>query len=91
MKNWGARLSYIRRVCPRNVCNREICLTPESVRCGVNSSGDMNVQLVNVDGTEPSCQGKECATSECRRYGAKSPGERIARMTVDRGYVHEAA
>ena len=83
MKNWGARLSYIRRVCHCHVWNREICLTPESVQCEVNLSGDMNVQIVNIDGTEPSCQGKKCETSECRRYGAKLLREKIARMTVD--------
>ena len=68
---------------PSQCVQLRISLTPESVRYGVNLSGDMNVQLVNVDGTEPSCQGKECATSEYRRYEPKLPGERIARMTVD--------
>ena len=32
----------------------------------------------------------ECSTDECRRYGAKSPGERTGRMREVRGSVHEA-
>ena len=56
MNNEVARWSYIRQACPDNVCDRECCATPESRRYGVNSSGDMNVQIVNIDGTEPDGQ-----------------------------------
>ena len=31
--------------------DQEGCATPESRRYGVNPSGDMNLQLVNVNGT----------------------------------------
>lgn len=45
MKNWGARRSYIRRICLNNVCHQESCPAPEKL----NSSEDMNVQLVSKD------------------------------------------
>ena len=59
MKNWGARRLYIRQVCPHNVCNRKIYPIPKNRQYGVNLSGDMNVELVNVDGTEPNRQEKD--------------------------------
>ena len=52
MKNGVARGSYICRTCLDNVCDRESCATPENGQHGVNSSVDMNMQLVNVNGTE---------------------------------------
>lgn len=50
MKNGVARGSYIHRTCLDNVCDRESCATPENGQHGVNSSVDMNMQLVNVNG-----------------------------------------
>ena len=50
------RGDHIRRAYPDNVCNQESCPTPESRWYRVNSSRDMNVQLVNVNGTEPNHQ-----------------------------------
>ena len=71
MKNCGIRQSYIRQVCPRNVCDQKIYLTPKSRQYGVNLSGDMNVELVNVEGTKPNCQKKdgmhESGQGQCTR------------------------
>ena len=74
--------------------DQEGCATPESRRYGVNPSGDINVQLVNVNGTEPNRQGgiKERMVVDRGRgvYVLKADKEskdELKRKKVDRRFV----
>ena len=58
------------------MCDREGCATPESRGYGLNSSGDMNAQLLNVNGTEPNRQEHD---------GTHKSGQGVRNLCTEKG------